>query len=234
MSDASVAAMSVPGLYRTTAWQDHVTEHPHRRKLVPVSDGVYDLEKDQGEILRQGTPQSATNFNHMEHGILDAHIATALYVAHLRQQGWKVDQLAEVVSTLAASGIGTERYKVTIPIVGWEEDGSGLYPFHLDTPNDDISVNHTPDIAIEPDSMMTAIMCGLCPTARTLNGKLRLFAQSVPDRPMSSVLTLIGTAPDISPVSGETGASGGVTVSTPAKTTASDSDVEEMLKDIFG
>ena len=62
MSDASVAAMSVPGLYRTTAWQDHVTEHPHRRKLVPVSDGVYDLEKDQGEILRQGTPQSATNF----------------------------------------------------------------------------------------------------------------------------------------------------------------------------
>ena len=170
----------------------------------------------------------------MEHGILDAHIATALYVVHLRQQGWKVDQLAEVVSTLAASGIGTERYKVTIPIVGWEEDGNGLYPFHLDIPNDDISVNHTPDIAIEPDSMMTAIMCGLCPTARTLNGKLRLFAQSVPDRPMSSVLTLIGTAPDISPVSGETGASGGVTVSTPAKTTASDSDVEEMLKDIFG
>ena len=235
MSDASVAAMSIPGLYQSLAWQDHVTEHPHRRKLVPVSDGVYDLEKDQGEILRQGTPQSATNFNHMEHGILDAHIATALYVVHLRQQGWKVDQLAEVVSTLAASGIGTAYYRVEIPVTGWEEDeGGGTYALHLDIPNEEIASTHTPILAIAPEAMSTAIACGLSSTAQTLNGKLRLFAQSVPDRPMPSVLTLIGTAPDISPVSGATGASGGVTVSTPAKTTASDSDVEEMLKDIFG
>ena len=220
-------------MYEPIYWKDDARVPQNLFSVTNNGDGTVTAVR-AGRVIQQGTNMSAANFGHMDYGILDAHLATAVYLNLLRQQGWKVDQLAEVVSTLAASGIGTERYKVTIPIVGWEEDGSGLYPFHLDIPNEDISVNHTPDIAIEPDSMMTAVMCGLCPTAQTLNGKLRLFAQSVPDRPMPSVLTLIGTAPDISPVIGATGASGGVTVSTPAKTTASDSDVEEMLKDIFG
>ena len=220
-------------MYEPIYWKDDARVPQNLFSVTNNGDGTVTAVR-AGRVIQQGTNMSAANFGHMDYGILDAHLATAVYLNLLRQQGWKVDQLAEVVSTLAASGIGTERYKVTIPIVGWEEDGSGLYPFHLDIPNEDISVNHTPDIAIEPDSMMTAVMCGLCPTAQTLNGKLRLFAQSVPDRPMPSVLTLIGTAPDISPVSGATGANGGVTVSTPAKTTASDSDVEEMLKDIFG
>ena len=220
-------------MYEPIYWKDDARVPQNLFSVTNNGDGTVTAVR-AGRVIQQGTNMSAANFGHMDYGILDAHLATAVYLNLLRQQGWKVDQLAEVVSTLAASGIGTERYKVTIPIVGWEEDGSGLYPFHLDIPNEDISVNHTPDIAIEPDSMMTAVMCGLCPTAQTLNGKLRLFAQSVPDKPMPSVLTLIGTAPDISPVSGATGANGGVTVSTPAKTTASDSDVEEMLKDIFG
>ena len=233
MSDASVTAMSIPGLYQSLAWQDHVTEHPHRRKLVPVSDGVFDLEKDQGEIFRQGTPQSATNFNHMEHGILDAHIATALYVTHLRQQGWKVEHLAEVLSTLAASGIGTAYYRVEIPVTGWEEDeGGGTYALHLDIPNEEIASTHTPILAIAPEAMSTAIACGLSSTAQTLNGKLRVFAQSVPTAKMPCVLTLVGTMPDIEGASRETGASGGVTVSQPAKTTATDSDVDEMLKEL--
>ena len=220
-------------MYEPIYWKDDARVPQNLFSVTNNGDGTVTAVR-AGRVIQQGTNMSAANFGHMDYGILDAHLATAVYLNLLRQQGWKVDQLAEVVSTLAASGIGTERYKVTIPIVGWEEDGSGLYPFHLDIPNEDISVNHTPDIAIEPDSMMTAVMCGLCPTAQTLNGKLRLFAQSVPDSPIPSVLTLIGTAPDISSVSGDTGASGGVTVSTPAKTTASDSDVEEMLKDIFG
>ena len=220
-------------MYEPIFWKDDARVPQNLFSVTNNGDGTVTAVR-AGRVIQQGTNMSAANFGHMDYGILDAHLATAVYLNLLRQQGWKIDQLAEVVSTLAASGIGTERYKVTIPVVGWEEDGSGLYPFRLDIPNEDISVNHTPDIAIEPDSMMTAVMCGLCPTAQTLNGKLRLFAQSVPDKPMPSVLTLIGTAPDISPVSGATGANGGVTVSTPAKTTASDSDVEEMLKDIFG
>ena len=233
MSEANINQMNVPGLYNPTIWQDHVTEHPHRRRLVTVSEGVYDLEKDQGEVLRQGTPQSATNFNHIEYGILDAHLATAHYLILLRQHGWRVEHLAEVVSTLAASGIGTAHYGVEIPITGWEEDeDSGTYAVHLDIPNEEIESTHTPILAIAPESMETAIACGLSSTAQTLNGKLRLFAQSVPTARMRSVLTLVGTMPDIPEHSQEMGASGGAAMSQPAKTTATDSDVDEMLKEL--
>ena len=30
--------------------------------------------------MQQGTPQSATNFNHMENGIHDAHVAEAIFM----------------------------------------------------------------------------------------------------------------------------------------------------------
>ena len=103
---------------------------------------------------------------------------------------------------------------------------------YLDIPNEEISSTHTPILAVAPESMAEAVNCGLSPTAQTLNGKLRLFAQSAPTVKMQSVLTLVGTMPDISESSRETGASGGVTVSQPAKTTATDSDVDEMLKEL--
>ena len=41
-----------------------------------------DEEKDQDteEVIQEGTPQSAGNFNNMEHGISDAHLAAALLI----------------------------------------------------------------------------------------------------------------------------------------------------------
>ena len=53
-------------MYNSTDWKDHITEHPHRRKITENGDGTSEVVKDQGEVLQQGTPQSATNFNNME------------------------------------------------------------------------------------------------------------------------------------------------------------------------
>ena len=39
-------------------------------------DRVVDAES--GEVIQEGTDQSAGNFNNMENGITDAHVATAL------------------------------------------------------------------------------------------------------------------------------------------------------------
>jgi len=47
-------------MYKSTEWLDRVKD------------------AETGEIIQEGTDQSAGNFNNMEHGILDAHIATAL------------------------------------------------------------------------------------------------------------------------------------------------------------
>lgn len=47
-------------MYTPTKWIDHV------------------VDDDTGELIQEGTPKSAGNFNNMEHGISDAHIATAI------------------------------------------------------------------------------------------------------------------------------------------------------------
>lgn len=47
-------------MYNTTKWKDEVKD------------------ANTGAILQEGTPQSAGNFNNMEKGISDVHIATML------------------------------------------------------------------------------------------------------------------------------------------------------------
>lgn len=47
-------------MYKNTQWRDKV------------------VDAETGEVMQEGTEQSAGNFNNMEHGITDAHIATAL------------------------------------------------------------------------------------------------------------------------------------------------------------
>lgn len=47
-------------MYKNTKWQDRVKD------------------AETGELIQEGTDQSAANFNNMENGITDASIATAL------------------------------------------------------------------------------------------------------------------------------------------------------------
>lgn len=53
-------------------WRDHVVEYPNRYKIVQISDGIVELQKDPGEILVQGTPMNATNFTIMDYAALEA------------------------------------------------------------------------------------------------------------------------------------------------------------------
>jgi hypothetical protein len=72
-------------MHKQTEWKDHVTEFPNRRTLVENPDGTVDVVKAQGELIQQGTPQSATNFNNQENGIQDAHTATAVFLHYFIQ-----------------------------------------------------------------------------------------------------------------------------------------------------
>ena len=47
-------------MYKETPWQDEIRD------------------KDTGELIQEGTDQSAGNFNNMEHGITDAHLASLI------------------------------------------------------------------------------------------------------------------------------------------------------------
>lgn len=55
--------------YIQTDWKDHVVEHPKTYTVQDNGDGTYTYEDAPGEIVRQGTPMSATNFNKIEEGV---------------------------------------------------------------------------------------------------------------------------------------------------------------------
>lgn len=56
-------------MYEQKLWQDHVTEFEDRYTESRNDDGTITHTPVEGEIIQQGTPQNATNFNHMENGI---------------------------------------------------------------------------------------------------------------------------------------------------------------------
>lgn len=72
-------------MYTQTEWKDHVTQYPNRRIITNNSDGTVEVTKAQGEIIQQGTPQSATNFNNQENGIQDAHTAIQVFLHYFMQ-----------------------------------------------------------------------------------------------------------------------------------------------------
>ena len=65
-------------MYEQKLWQDHVTEFEDRYTESRNDDGTITHTPVEGEISQQGTPQNATNFNHMENGISNATETAAL------------------------------------------------------------------------------------------------------------------------------------------------------------
>ena len=65
-------------MYEQKLWQDHVTEFEDRYTESRNDDGTITHTPVEGEIIQQGTPQNATNFNHMENGISNATETAAL------------------------------------------------------------------------------------------------------------------------------------------------------------
>lgn len=79
-------------MYQPKEWLDEVVEYPYRYKETAASDGGITHTPDFGETLQEGTPQSATNFNHMESGIHDAGLAAAIFLHAWKFMKEEVDQ----------------------------------------------------------------------------------------------------------------------------------------------
>lgn len=84
-------------------WKDHVVERPNTYREAQNSDGSITHTPDPGEVIQQGTPQSATNFNEMVDAL--QHTATALDFFMTITQAEKrdlQDRLETVEAQLAA------------------------------------------------------------------------------------------------------------------------------------
>lgn len=65
-------------MYDLTNWQDRVVEFEDRYKEIQNEDGTITHEAVAGEVLQEGTPQSATNFNNIEKGIFENRVIELL------------------------------------------------------------------------------------------------------------------------------------------------------------
>ncbi len=87
--------------YPQTDWTDYVPQYPLRVRLVDNGDGTFNLVPEPGEIIQEGTPMSATNFNNMEKGIgAAAALADALFIQALLLLGhskYSVDELDDAI-----------------------------------------------------------------------------------------------------------------------------------------
>ena len=71
--------------YNRKKWQDHVVEFPNRYQETNLGNGLVNEVPAPGEIIQQGTPQSAANFNNMEEGIYGANEMTDYLAIMLTQ-----------------------------------------------------------------------------------------------------------------------------------------------------
>ena len=88
-------------------WKDHVVERPRTYTEIQNSDGSKTYTPAPGEVLQQGTPQSATNFNKMEEALQHICIAydelLCITQAELRSAQADIETLKSQVAALAES-----------------------------------------------------------------------------------------------------------------------------------
>lgn len=87
-------------MYEATMWKDHVTEYEDRYIETKNDDGTINHIPVEGEIIQQGTPQNATNFNHIEEGVTNAGEVAALMAVMTMQQARSIKNMSgEVITT---------------------------------------------------------------------------------------------------------------------------------------
>ena len=80
------------GLFKI--WKDHVTQFSNRYKEINNADGTITHEAVEGEVIQEGTPQNAKNFNDMEQRILAAGEVAGLAMLKVGVVESKVEGLA--------------------------------------------------------------------------------------------------------------------------------------------
>lgn len=71
-------------------WQDHVVEHPGRFLEQNLGGGLVQHTPSPGEVKKQGTPQSSTNFNIMDIAAFEAMLMANEITRMLMQTRWEL------------------------------------------------------------------------------------------------------------------------------------------------
>lgn len=74
-------------------WKDHVTEFPYRFVETDLGEGYTQIEKAQGEVIQQGTPMNAANFNNLDKKGLEGIMLGLVMAQYNKQLTQKVEGL---------------------------------------------------------------------------------------------------------------------------------------------
>lgn len=92
--------------YKRIVWVDHVVERPKTYTVTENSDGSKTFTDSPGEVIQQGTPMSATNFNNSEDALLHYSVAfdmlLSIYQATVRSLSDRLEAAETKLSTLAS------------------------------------------------------------------------------------------------------------------------------------
>ena len=91
-------------MFSIKTWIDHVVQRPKTYTITDNPDGTKTLADAPGEVVQQGTPMSATNFNAMEAGISDAHTAKQVFLQFwLNFRRWLESKIAAIEGLIASN-----------------------------------------------------------------------------------------------------------------------------------
>lgn len=89
--------------YDRLNWKDHVVTKERTYSMVTNQDGTITLTPVPGEVIQQGTPQSATNFNHLEEAVQHESVALDMMYTILQAEMRDKDaRIATLEAQLAA------------------------------------------------------------------------------------------------------------------------------------
>ena len=107
-----------------------------------------------------------------------------------------IKKLADYVTT-QSSGANVSSMAIVIPTTGWINETIGDYPYHLDLVNTNLTEDMTPQLIFSATSIKAAREHGIGEACETLDGKLRIYAMSVPNEEISATLCVFGSASSV-------------------------------------
>lgn len=88
--------------YNKIKWQDHVVTRPRTYTEVTNSDGSKTMNPAMGEVLQQGTPQSASNFNNSEVALAHYAVAMDMMATIMGAMAMEMDTMREQLSAMVS------------------------------------------------------------------------------------------------------------------------------------
>lgn len=121
--------------YVKTVWQDHITEYLNRYSEEINGDGSKTMTPVPGELIQQGTPMSADNFNNLETGVEAAHTDIGVNASNISLLSSRMAlQERLLTATIPTTGwSGTAPYSVAVTVPGLTDSRPDINPIYSAT-----------------------------------------------------------------------------------------------------